>query len=362
MARKKLIQGWDWVKTERVGTAERKPIPDTSDEIVAVAPRPSAGAGLASVAITAGLLVGAVMFMRNRPKPQPVEQPTVAQSSPAAPPLVLMLPEGQDDLLRLSKHALGWVRFAPHESDERLAPAIWYAAWPRVVYPGLPREGEHSSVMRARALISSLLAVARAQHAAELALEDAQRRAAANDAPEDAPRSVPANEHDATEPEPEVQPEPEDDEADAEEPKNMRNLISGRPLPGRLYRVHPEIAPYGIEAVAALALRHVGNVLGMAEGRSPDEADEWACELADDPDARSAYVDLIAASWWNKARLDPVRPKSLIWCPPLALDGLLEDQRRIELDPTPWSNGATRNDPPPPHWQPQWLEHARVVT
>ena len=368
MARRQLVKGWDWVKTERVFLPER---PKKENDR-----RASNAEALKTVAITAGVVAGLVgLFWYQRQQAQEQAPEVVYVHAPEPEPVrQLELLDVETPLFEFAVKcaAMRWIERSNGGSVAELFDRVWAEVLPGVVYPGPAHPGDHPSVHAMRSLIwrsiwAAGLEWAEKQSATESASPSPAAATGASDgpsieapaaakpsvaaAPPAAARARPHGARTATLPVPAAVATLGVIEAKPVVQEKVAALTSEWPTPGRFVRLDGELAERGLECVAVRALGSVVVRAVQREGGTPEKAQARVRELMMNTPLCIAYAKMIEQSQWNAASVHELRAGQLVWCPPIQTKPLL-DRRRPKLipDPRPWSDGSPRIEPPPTIW------------
>jgi hypothetical protein len=361
MARRQLVKGWDWVKTERVFLPE----PPKKAEAEPMPRRSSNSDALKAVALTTGVvfgLVGLFWYQRKHapeqstermysgpqvvyvpaPEPEPVRQLEVV-----APYKPLAKLQAMSAIFRL-------LETSPSASVTAMKQVAWEELLPGVAYPGGPQPGDHPSVTLTHRLIWDAISTVADELAREQRAAGEQAAATGSESPATA---TPPVERPATTivamPKPSaVAQQPAAAEQKQLAPDKVAELTSEWPTPGRFCRLDAEHVELGIEHVATQAMAAVVLKAAQREGWTADKAAERARRTMENARVCSDYTKLIEQSQWNAERLHDLRVGQLVWCPPIKTRSLLDRSRqpKAALEQRPWSDGSSRLEPPPTIW------------
>ena len=346
MARRQLVKGWDWVKTERVFLPEQ---PKKQEE-TRVPARSSNREALTAVALTAGVvfgLAGLYWYQRKQAPERPIAQSApqvVYVSAPEPEPvrqLTVQIPDDPYYKNKLKLYARFWANRDNSPNLEVAKQRIWEDILPGVPYPGPAQRGDHPSVGRARLKI--WLAILDA-------LDEPQptgSKSSADSVPVDPPSSESPSMTGSKSP-----PQSAVVEAKPLAPEKLAELTSEWPAPGRFCRLDAQHVELGVESVATQAIAAAVLQAAQREGWTAEKATERARKMMENAQLCSDYTSLLEQSRWNAERLPNLRVGQLVWCPPITTRPLLDRTRKpkARLDQRPWSDGSSRLEPPPSVW------------
>jgi hypothetical protein len=274
------------------------------------------GTKLGAMAIAVGLVLGGLAFAYWRSTQRPeaasaVPAPALV-STPAPEPL--WMPSTRSEINQLLETARTWLTLSPQADDHDVARMVWISHWRGIPFPRDSQVADRHALADVVELVDRVVVAARAEQS---------KPAVAN------PPTPPHTE--------------EPDAADSVVP------IRDTPTPGSFYRIRPGDELLGAEGIVAKALCEAAIDAGRRKGWSLAKAEGRASKLASKPEARATYADLIHRSAWNTGSADTLTEGALLWLPPVWRARLVDRTRgrQIVLDPRPWPDGSSRQEPPP---------------